>query len=110
MNKIHSFESFLNEAIKPPMSPEVAMRMSAQASMDKIAELKKELREKPEQRDFIVAKIQVEMEKLDVVVAKKNLMTAKEREEVRKEQEKNRDQIEKEKEKIRKEQEKRLRK
>jgi glutamate/tyrosine decarboxylase-like PLP-dependent enzyme len=108
MDHIQSFESFLNEAVGPPVSPEVAIRMSAQASMNKIADLKKELREKPEQRDFILAKIQVEVEKLDVVVAKRNLMTAKEREEVRKEREKARAEMEKEKEKIRKEQEKKI--
>jgi hypothetical protein len=108
MKNIHSFEEFLNEAIKPPMSPEVAIRMAAQASMTKIADLKKELLEKPEQRDFILAKIQVETEKLDVVVAKRNLMSAKERDEVRKEREKARAAIDKEKEKIRKEQEKKF--
>jgi len=108
MKHIKTFESFLNEAVGPPVSPEVAIRMSAQATMNKIADLKNELREKPEQRDFIEAKIKVEMEKLDVIIAKKNLLTAKEREEIRKEKEKARAQMEKEREKIRKEQEKKL--
>jgi hypothetical protein len=108
MKHIPTFESFLNEAYGPPVSPEVGMRMSAQAAMTKINDLKKELLDKPEQRDFIEAKIKIEMEKLDMIVAKKNLLTAKEREEIRKDKEKARSAMEKEKEKLRKEQEKKL--
>ena len=108
MKHIHNFESFINEAAGPVVAPEVAMRMNAQASMAKIADLKKEMMDKPEQRDFIEAKIKVEMEKLDMIVAKKNLLTAKEREELRKTRDKARAAAEKEKAAVRKELEKKF--
>lgn len=105
MNYIKTFESFLHES---NVSAEVANRMSAQDCMDKIANLKKELTENPEQRDYVLAKIQVEIEKLDVIVAKRNLMTAKEREEYRKEKEKAQKELAKDKESRRKEMEKKF--
>lgn len=87
MNTVLSFEDFMNEG-KSFVSPEIAIAQSIAAENEKIAALKKEMMEKPEQRDFILAKIQVELEKIDGLIAKKNLLTAKEFEAQRKEREK----------------------
>jgi hypothetical protein len=86
MSSVLNFNDFLNE--KAFVAPEIAIAQSIAAQNEKIASLKKEMMEKPEQRDFILAKINVELEKIDSLQAKKNLLTAKEFEEQRKEREK----------------------
>lgn len=88
MNKVLSYEDFTNESFKAFVSPEIVIAQGIAKTNEKIAALKKEMMEKPEQRDFILAKIQVELEKIDALTAKKNLLTAKEFEVQRKEREK----------------------
>jgi len=88
MKHIHTFEHFLNEVIKPYVDPHVAIAQGIAATNAKIGDLKKAMMEKPEQRDFTMAKIQVELEKIDMLQAKKNMLVAKDMEEQRKEREK----------------------
>ena len=85
-NLVKTFEEFMSEAADVP--PMIAFSQGISASKVKIADLKKEIAEKPEQRDYIVAKIQVELEKIDSLNAKKNLLIAKDSEAKRKEMEK----------------------
>lgn len=89
MKHLHTFDDFLNEKImKPVISPELQFAQGIAGTNEKIAALKLQMAEKPEQRDFILAKIKVELEKIDSILAKKNLLTAKEFETQRKEREK----------------------
>ena len=92
MKYIQTFESFvgdLNEkTFKPYVSPEIVIAKGIAAQNQKIADLKKEMMDKPEQKDFILAKIQVELEKIDSFHAQKNLLAAKDFEEQRKAREK----------------------
>jgi len=88
MKHLHTFDGFLNEVAKPYVDPHVAIAQNIAATYAKIADLKKLILDKPEQRDFTMAKIQVELEKIDMLQAKKNMLAAKDMEEQRKEQEK----------------------
>ena len=90
-----SFQEYLTEATKAYVSPDVQFAMSMNSVRQKVNDLKKSMIEAPEQRDFIMAKIQVELEKIDVIQAKKNLADAKEQETKRKEMEKARKAMEK---------------
>jgi hypothetical protein len=88
MSKVLSYEDFLNEAAKAYVSPEIVIAQGIAKQNQKISDLKKQMMEKPEMRNIIAAKIQVELEKIDSLEAKRNLMSAKEFEEQRKEREK----------------------
>lgn len=88
MKYVQTFEDYLTEAMGPAMSPEEAIFRNIQVTSAKINALKKEASEKPEQQNYITAKINVELEKLDMLAAKKNLLSAKKAEEARKESEK----------------------
>jgi len=85
MKHIKLFEDFLMEN---DISPEAKIALSIKATQDKIAALKQEMSDKPEMREFIVAKINVETQKLDVILANKQLLAAKEKEAIRKAKEK----------------------
>lgn len=92
MKPIKTFEEFMAESAKAPaVPPMIAISQGISAQTAKISDLKKEIAEKPEQRDYIVAKIQVELEKIDSLNAKKNLLVAKDFETKRKEMEKAKD-------------------
>jgi hypothetical protein len=93
MKHIKTFESFVYESAD--LSPEAKIALAIKASQDKIKSLRQEAGEKPEMREFIAAKIKVEMEKLDVIMANKMLIAAKEKEEARKAAEKARKEKEK---------------
>lgn len=93
MEHVHSFDDFLNEEAN--LSPDAKIALAIKASQDKIKALRQETGEKPEMREFIAAKIKVEMEKLDVIMANKMLIAAKEKEDARKAAEKARKEKEK---------------
>jgi len=88
MKHVHTFEGFLIEVVKPYVDPHTVIAQSIAATNAKITALKKDMMDKPEQRDFTMAKIQVELEKIDMLQAKKNMLAAKDIEEERKEREK----------------------
>lgn len=83
---VKTFEEFIFE--EAAVSPMIVISQGVSAQNAKISALKKEMSEKPEQRDYIVAKIQVELEKIDSLHAKKNLLIAKDSEAKRKEMDK----------------------
>jgi hypothetical protein len=87
MKPVLRYEDFLKEHVGY-VAPEIAIAKGIYTQNVKINDLKKDMMEKPEQRNLIQAKIEVELEKIDSLQAKKNLLTAKEFEEQRKEREK----------------------